>query len=114
MKREVGVYGIYATGFSKVTIAYDNPTDAHYDKNFGADVIIAFRTNAECKGGDHVMVSHDGKTAVLVETSQLGTLISGNHQHVLHGNMGTTGGGRIIYAFYLSQSLLKRAPNRFG
>ena len=47
MKREVGVYGIYATGFSKVTIAYDNPTDAHYDNNFGADVIIAFRTNAE-------------------------------------------------------------------
>ena len=78
MKGEVGVYGIYGTGFSKVTIAYDNPTDAHYDKNFGADVIIAFRTNAQCKGGDHVMVSHDGKTAIVVETSQLGTLISGD------------------------------------
>ena len=46
MKHQVGVYGIYGTGFSKVTIAYDNPTDAHYDKNFGADVIIAFRTHS--------------------------------------------------------------------
>ena len=64
-----------------------SPTQLTY-KNFGADVIIAFRTNAECKGGDHVMVSHDGKTAVLVETSQLGTLISGNQPpaHLLHGN----------------------------
>ena len=35
MLREVGMYGIYGTGFSKVTIAYDNPTCVHYDSNYG-------------------------------------------------------------------------------
>ena len=60
------------------------------------------------------MTSHDGKEAIVVESSKLGTIISGNHQqHVLHGNLGTTSGGRIIFSFYLAQALLNRAPNRF-
>ena len=60
------------------------------------------------------MTSHDGKEAIVVESSKLGTIISGNHQHVLHGNLGTTSGGRIIFSFYLAQALLDRAPNRFA
>ena len=64
-------------------------------------------------GSDHVMTSHDGRQAIIVETSPLGTIVSGNHQHVLHGNLGTTNGGRVIYAFYLSKALLNNAPNRF-
>ena len=52
--------------------------------------------------------------AIVIESSKLGTIILGNHQHVLHGNLGTTKGGRIIFSFYLAQALLDRAPNRFG
>ena len=62
----------------------------------------------------HVMTSHNGKEAIVIESSKLGTIILGNHQHVLHGNLGTTKGGRIIFSFYLAQALLDRAPNRFG
>ena len=112
MLKEVGKYGIYGTGFSKVTVAYDNPTNAHYDDNFGVDVLVVFNLR-NLRGGHHVMTSHDGKEAIVVETSKLGTIISGNHQHVLHGNLGTTKGGRIIFSFYLAQALLDRAPNRF-
>lgn len=114
----MGIYGIYGTGFSKVTIAYDNPTCVHYDSNFGADVILAFRLGS-LKGGEHVMLSVDGDEAVMVETSELGTLIGGCHEHLLHGNLGTTDlragdSGRMILAFYLPQALRKEAPNRFG
>ena len=112
MQAEAGKYGIYGTGFSKVTVAYDNPTNAHYDDNFGADVLVVFNIRS-LRGGHHVMTSHDGKEAIVVESSKLGTIISGNHQHVLHGNLGTTSGGRIIFSFYLAQALLNRAPNRF-
>ena len=112
MMREVGRYGMYGTGFSKVTIAYDNPTCVHYDSNFGADVILAFRLRS-LKGGEHVMLSVDGDAAIVVETSELGTLIGGCHEHLLHGNLGTTDGGRIVLAWYFPQDLRKRAWNRF-
>ena len=142
MLREVGIYGIYSTGFSKarirgshhahthlhlctlltvlcalcvvqVTIAYDNPTCVHYDSNYGADVILAFRLRV-LKGGEHVMLSVDGSEAVVVETSELGVLIGGCHEHLLHGNLGTTDGGRIVLAWYMPQALRNEAPNRFG
>ena len=113
MLREVGIYGIYNTGFSKVTIAYDNPTCVHYDSNFGVDVILAFRLRP-LKGGEHVMLSADGCEAVVVETSELGVLIGGCHEHLLHGNLGTTDGGRVVLAWYMPEALRKEAPNRFG
>jgi hypothetical protein len=103
----VGNYGIYGTGFSKVTIAYDNPTCAHYDSNYGADVILAFRLKG-LKGGDHVMLSVDGCHAVVVETSELGILIGGCHEHLLHGNLATTDGGRVVLAWYMPQALRNR------
>jgi hypothetical protein len=103
----VGIYGIYGTGFSKVTIAYDNPTCAHYDSNYGADVILAFRLKG-LQGGDHVMWSVDGRDAIAVETSDLGVLIGGCHEHLLHGNLATTDGGRVVLAWYLPQALLDR------
>ena len=112
MLREVGRYGIYGTGFSKVTVAYDNPTCVHYDSNFGADVVMAFRLRS-LKGGEHVMLSVDGCEAVVVETSELGVLIGGCHAHLLHGNLGTTDGGRVVLAWYMPDDLRKHAPNRF-
>ena len=51
MQAEAGKYGIY---FSKVTVAYDNPTNAHYDDNFGADVLVVFNIRS-LRGGHHVM-----------------------------------------------------------
>jgi hypothetical protein len=113
MLMEVGRYGIYETGFSKVTIAYDNPTCAHYDSNYGADVILAFRLG-NLRGGEHVMLSADGTHGIVVETSELGTLIAGCHEHLLHGNLATVDGGRLVFAFYLPLALLKEAPNRFA
>lgn len=143
---QVGIYGMFGTGFSKVTIAcsdgalehvgltqhpqlmvrprvrvssgptVDNPTCAHYDDNYMVDVVLAFAVG-DLHGGDHVMTSTDGTQAIVVETSQLGTLILGCHQHVLHGNLGTresrVGGGRVIYSFYLAEALRKHAPARF-
>ena len=103
----VGRYGIYGTGFSKVTIAFDNPTCAHYDSNYGADVILAFRLRA-LKGGEHVMLSVDGCDAIVVETSELGVLIGGCHEHLLHGNLATTDGGRVVLAWYMPQALRNR------
>ena len=96
-----------------MTVAYDNPTNAHYDNNFGVDVLVVFDI-CNLRGGHHVMTSQDGKEAIVVESCKLGTIISGNHHHVLHGNLGTTSGGRIIFSFYLAQALLDRAPNRFA
>ena len=91
----------------------------HYDGNKGADALIAFAVNGverACTkplvGGDHVMWSHDGKTAVVVETATIGTLILANHQHLLHGNTATRHGGRIIFAFYASKKDLDHAPLR--
>jgi len=107
MLAAVGPYGIYDTGFSKVTIALDNPTCAHYDSNFGADVIMAFRLEG-LKGGEHVMLSVDGCKAIVVETSELGVLIGGCHEHLLHGNLATTKGGRVVLAWYMPQALLDR------
>jgi len=107
MLAAVGPYGIYDTGFSKVTIALDNPTCAHYDSNFGADVIMAFRLEG-LKGGEHVMLSVDGGKAIVVETSELGVLIGGCHEHLLHGNLATTKGGRVVLAWYMPQALLDR------
>ena len=52
------------------------------DGNAGADVVLAFALGS-LAGGDHVMVSPDGKQAMVVETSALGTVIVGNHQHVV-------------------------------
>jgi hypothetical protein len=107
MLAAVGPYGIYDTGFSKVTIALDNPTCAHYDSNFGADVIMAFRLEG-LKGGEHVMLSVDGCEAIVVETSELGVLIGGCHEHLLHGNLATTKGGRVVLAWYMPQALRAR------
>ena len=112
MMCEVGRYGIYGTGFSKVTIAYDNPTCVHYDSNYGADVILAFRLRS-LKGGEHVMLSVDGGEAIVVETSELGTLIGGCHEHLLHGNLGTTDGGRVVLAWYMPEDLRTHAWNRW-
>ena len=53
------------------------------------------------------MLSVDGCEAVVVETSVLGTLIGGCHDHLLHGNLATTDGGQIVLAWYLPQALLK-------
>ena len=103
----VGIYGIYGTGFSKVTIAYDNPTCAHYDSNYGADVLLAFRLKS-LKGGEHVMWSVDGCDAIVIESSELGVLIGGCHEHLLHGNLATTDGGRVVLAWYMPQALRNR------
>ena len=49
---------------------------AHFDKNWGIDVIVSFKQGA-LKGGHHVMFSFDGKHAVVIETSPDGTIIAG-------------------------------------
>ena len=71
-----------ATAFALV--ADDNPCVAHFDKNWGIDVIIALSIN-ELKGGHHVMLSFDGQHAIVVETSPDGTLIIGTHAARAHG-----------------------------
>ena len=115
MLRQAGKYTIFNTGFSKVSIAYDNPTTAHFDSNYGVDVVVAFNVDGSVplKGGVHVMTSHDVDKAIAVETSQLGVCIAGPHAHLLHANTATTDGGRIIFAFYLAEKLFQ-AKNRFG
>ena len=116
MLRQAGAYTIFGTGFSKVSIGYDNPTAAHYDSNYGVDVVVAFDVGdlsvERLRGGVHVMTSDDASVGVAVETSRLGVCIAGSHAHLLHANTATTSGGRLVFAFYLSEALLKDAPNR--
>ena len=40
------------------------------------DVIIAFRLQ-DLRGGDHVGLNWDGSSALIIETSELGTIIAG-------------------------------------
>lgn len=68
------------------------------------DVIIAFSLQ-DLRGGDHVALNWDGSSALVIETSKFGTVIAGDHKVMLHGNLGTRTGGRIIAAFYQSRSL---------
>ena len=50
MLEEVGTCGIYGTGFSKVTIAYDNPTNAHCELARSRTVFCAVACAGQCHG----------------------------------------------------------------
>jgi hypothetical protein len=39
---------------------------------------------------------------------ELGILIGGCHEHLLHGNLATTDGGRVVLAWYMPQALRNR------
>eukprot|EP00965_Chrysotila_dentata_P049959 1655631-Pleurochrysis_carterae.AAC.1 len=56
------------TGFTKVTVALNNPTPLHVDKNnVGVTGLVAFDVSTATEplvGGSHIVVSDDLKTAL--------------------------------------------------
>jgi len=60
-------------------------------------------------GGSHVLVSNDLSSAVVVEDSPHAIMVAGDYARVMHGNLGTLDGDRIIMNAYTSKDVLQRA-----
>jgi hypothetical protein len=97
------------TGFTKVTIAINNPTPLHFDdNNFGITFLVAFDLDGDLQGGHHLIVGQDFASAVLVRDNTAGTVFLGDYRRVLHSNGATVAGRRLIVTCYCSNSLVKR------
>eukprot|EP00965_Chrysotila_dentata_P099262 3282267-Pleurochrysis_carterae.AAC.1 len=83
---------LMGTGFTKVTVAINNPTPLHVDgNNIGLSVLCAF----------------DRWFALLVEDSVEGVVAVGPYGRILHGNLATTCGERLVIAAYTSSDVAK-------
>lgn len=97
-------YRLEGTGFSKVTIATDNPTPIHTDyANAGLTCIVCFDISDErcvLQGGHHVLLDVDFRSAYVFEDSREGIMLIGPYASVLHGNLATTQGSRLAISCY--------------
>ena len=111
--RDGGFWGLVGpggekTGFSKVTVSLDNPTDLHWDKNnFGVTALLILPSE-DLVGGTHALISDDFSSAVLVRDTPYGLLIIGDYGRVLHGNLATYAGSRFIVNMYCAKEVCKR------
>ena len=102
-------YGLFETGFNKVTVGWNTPTTLHYDdKNDGITALLIV-SSAGMEGGDHVLFSNNLLTAVMVEhLDGVGMLIIGDYKRVLHGNLSTIVGDRLVVNAYSSARVVSR------
>ena len=103
------VYGLFGTGFNKVTVGWNTPTLLHYDnKNEGITALLIIGMN-ELSGGSHVLFGNDLHAAVVVEhVPDVGILIIGDYKRVLHGNLSTIAGDRLVVNAYSSVRMVSR------
>ena len=117
-------YRLNSTGFTKVTVAIDNPTPIHYDgqpapsrtiwthrygeglvltggtrpadQNFGVTFLLSFELDEAGRlvGGSHVLCGSDDGTTVIVLDNPNGVIYMGDYRRVLHANAATRGNGR--------------------
>ena len=105
-------YCLAGTGFTKVTLALNNPTPLHYDdNNFGVTFLEAFDVNGDLASGrgTHVLVDRDFGAAVQVRDRALtGVVTLGDYRRVLHANraVGEGEGERFIMTAYCSMTLV--------
>ena len=109
-------YRLEGTGFSKCTVALNNPTPLHYDdQNFGLTFLIAFDVGASPLApgsGSHVLCGMDMQVAVQVRDRATGVVTLGDYRRVLHANRAVHGNGeRLIVTAYCSQALVNRVSS---
>ena len=102
-------YRLEGTGFTKVTIAINNPTPLHFDdNNEGLTFLFSIDVDGGLVGGSHIICGLDDEAAVLVHDSPVGVITIGDYRRVLHSNFATRCGRRFILTAYCSTELLKR------
>jgi hypothetical protein len=109
------------TGFTKLTIAVNNPTPLHYDNNnYGVTHLVTYDVNDNLQegfdgNGHHVLVGNDFVSGMFVNTNRQGTVIIGDYRRILHANCAIFPTGidehdkdktRLILTCYCSQSLV--------
>jgi len=103
-------YQMEGTGFTKVTVAWNNPTPLHYDdQNFGLTFLIAFDISGTLPpgSGSHVLCDTDLAVAVQVRDTQGGVVTLGDYRRCLHANRAVHGSGeRLILTAYCSRTLV--------
>eukprot|EP00965_Chrysotila_dentata_P182734 6033840-Pleurochrysis_carterae.AAC.1 len=82
------------TGFTKVTVALNNPTPLHVDSNnLGVTVVCAFDMTrvggGSLQGGSHVLFDAESKFAMIVEDNESGVALIGPYCRLLPGNLAT-------------------------
>lgn len=93
------------TGFTKVTVAANNPTPLHVDgNNVGLTVVCSFDVSGSTQlvGGSHIIVDAGNDFAVLVEDAPDGVHVVGPYGKLLHCNLATLSGCRLVLAAYAS------------
>eukprot|EP00965_Chrysotila_dentata_P180978 5973886-Pleurochrysis_carterae.AAC.1 len=92
------------TGFTKITIALNNPTPIHTDhENIGLIALLYFDVSLEGEeliGGSHTINSPALSQAVVVRDSKDDTFLCGSYQSTLHGNLASLSGRRFNISAY--------------
>jgi hypothetical protein len=79
------LYGLYGTGWNKVTIGVNCPTTLHYDdRNVGLTALLIVGLFG-LKGGAHALFGIDLQDVVIVKECEAGTLILGDYKRVRDG-----------------------------
>ena len=112
LRRVPEQYRLEGTGFTKVTLGEDNPTPMHVDNNnFGLTALLAIDVSPQgcmIRGGSHVVHSVTGDRTVVFKDSRLGLLFLGDYTRILHGNLATQCGRRLILTAYCGMSIIDR------
>jgi len=111
-------YRLGNTGFTKVTVARNNPTTLHADESnrgvtFLASCPVGYPT-PPLLGGSHLLCSDDFLHAIVVGDSPKGITLIGDYRRVLHANAATHQGERVILTLYCSETLAKQCESRVG
>ena len=100
-------YRLEGTGFTKVTLAINNPTPLHFDdNNFGITILVCVDLDGDLDGGSHLICDFNFEAAVLVHTDSVGIWLVGDYRRILHANAATKKGRRFIFTAYCSKSLV--------
>lgn len=87
------------TGFSKITVAHNNGTPYHYDKNnlHGSMTAILILCDDDVVGGEQIIKSD--RNAIIIKTVN-GLLIIGDYTHMKHAVFPIINGNRIAIIAY--------------
>ena len=110
-------YRLEGTGFTKITVALNNPTPVHKDSNnVGATFLVAWeiveRNKTRLKSGSHVITNEEHDSVIVVKDSPGGVVLIGDYRKILHANLGVIEGERLICTCYASQALVNREAAR--
>jgi len=96
-------FRIGGTGFTKITMALNNPTPVHHDRgNVGITAVLELCSD-DIEWGDHAFMDDD---TVYAFKPRSGTLFLGPYKQLRHGNMATAKGGRWICTAYTSKDVV--------